>query len=213
MTKATRRLAAAFCALGAAAGADALLASAAAQTCMMGEVRMFNGNFAPAGWAFTDGQLLAVSQNDALFSILGTIYGGDGRTTFALPDLRGRAVVSAGSGPGLNNWILGQKGGQQTTSLTAATVPAHNHTATTTTQMRASSAVSNSSTPVGNSLADEQGENIYNAGPADVNMAAGAVVSSTTLASAGGGIPYDQEQPSLATNYIICIYGTYPTRN
>ncbi|MFY1113097.1 MAG: tail fiber protein, partial [Methanosarcinaceae archaeon] len=94
----------------------------------IGEIRMFAGNFAPRGWAFCDGQLLPISQNTALFSILGTTYGGDGRTTFGLPDLRGRVPVHAGSGPGLSTVRLGDTGGAETVTLSQAQMPSHNHT-------------------------------------------------------------------------------------
>ena len=93
----------------------------------VGEIRMFAGNFAPRGFAFCDGQLLAISQNDALFALLGTTYGGDGRTTFALPDLRGRVPVHAGSGPGLTRRTLGQRAGSEQETLTLSQIPAHNH--------------------------------------------------------------------------------------
>ena len=93
----------------------------------VGEIRMFAGNFAPRGWAYCDGQLLAVSQNDALFSLFGTIYGGDGRTTFGLPDLRGRFPIHAGQGPGLSNRRLGSKGGAETVTVTANQLPSHTH--------------------------------------------------------------------------------------
>src|SRR6056297_3180065 len=96
----------------------------------VGEIRMFAGNFAPRGWAFCDGQLLAVSQNDALFSLLGTIYGGDGRTTFALPDMRGRFPLHPGNGPGLPSYRQGQRGGRPELTLNQTELPAHSHSAT-----------------------------------------------------------------------------------
>ena len=96
----------------------------------VGEIRMFAGNFAPRNWAFCDGQLLSISQNDALFSLFGTIYGGDGRTTFGLPDLRGRTAVHPGTGPGLSNRRWGEKGGTETTTMTINQMPVHHHVIT-----------------------------------------------------------------------------------
>jgi microcystin-dependent protein len=101
--------------------------TANAQEPFIGEIKMFGGNFAPRGFAFCDGQLLSISQNTALFAILGTTYGGDGRTTFGLPDLRGRVPVHAGTGPGLSSYRIGQKGGTETTTITVANLPAHSH--------------------------------------------------------------------------------------
>src|SRR3954468_23228168 len=93
----------------------------------LGEIRMFGGNFAPRGWAFCNGQILSIAQNTALFSLLGTTYGGNGQTTFGLPDLRGRVAVSAGQGPGLSNYSLGELAGSESVTLTSANMPAHNH--------------------------------------------------------------------------------------
>src|SRR5437868_3362158 len=95
----------------------------------VGEIRMFGGNFAPAGWAFCNGQLLAISENDTLFNLIGTTYGGDGQNTFALPDLRGRVPVHMGQGPGLSNYIIGQNGGVETVTVTIAQIPQHTHPA------------------------------------------------------------------------------------
>jgi len=108
----------------------------------VGEIRMFAGNFAPRGWAFCDGQLLAVSQNDALFSLLGTIYGGDGRTTFGLPDMRGRTPLHAGQGPGLSNRRLGAKAGAENVTLTVNQLPSHRH------DWQATTALASSQSPV-----------------------------------------------------------------
>ena len=113
----------------------------------VGEIRMFAGNFAPQGWAFCDGQLLSVNQNDALFSLLGTIYGGDGRTTFGLPDLRGRLPMHAGTGPGLSPQRMGSMGGQENVTLTVNEMPAHSHSA------NAQSVTANSNDPHGRMLA------------------------------------------------------------
>ncbi|MEL7488729.1 MAG: tail fiber protein [Pseudomonadota bacterium] len=214
MTTKFNHLASAAAAIVAMAAIDAAKTEAAAQDdCFIGEIRQFGGTFAPRGWALTDGSLLAVSQFDALFSILGTTYGGDGRTTFALPDLRGRIPIGAGAGPGLSSYRLGQKVGAQTAVLTASTNPSHTHAAATDATLKATTTLANASSPVGALLADEQGENIYNSGTNLVDMDASAVASSTTLSTTGASAGYGIEQPSTVTNYIICIAGIYPSRN
>lgn len=191
----------------------ALTPAVAQQECFIGEVKYWGGNFAPQNWAFTDGQLLAVSQFDALFSILGTTYGGDGRTTFALPDLRGRVPIGTGAGPGLTEVRLGQVGGQQMTTMTAANMPSHTHTAATSTTINATTLSGDSVDPAGRILSDDNTDNIYNSGPKDTAMINGAAASTTTLSASGGNQSFGNEQPSLATNYIICLYGIYPSRN
>ena len=120
----------------------------------LAEIRMFAGNFAPRGWALCEGQLLPISDNQALFSLLGTIYGGDGRTTFALPDFRGRCPISPGNGPGLPGYNVGQKVGAATTSLTVSNLPPHTHAATTTAQANALPSQGDSAVPAGRTWAD-----------------------------------------------------------
>jgi len=169
---------------------------------LIGEIKMFASNFAPRGWAFCDGQLLPVSQNNALFSLIGTLYGGDGRTTFGLPDLRGRVPMHAGDGPGLSGRKLGQRGGQENVTLTEAQMPSHTHT--TTTKASSSARGIQSNTP----------KNAY-WGPgsyttsSNVNMAADAVVTSNT----GGGVPVSNVQPYTVINFIICLEGIFPSRS
>ena len=184
---------------------------------LIGEIKLFAGNFAPRSWAFCEGQLLAISQNSALFSILGTTYGGDGRTTFALPDLRGRAPIGPRTGPGLSPHTLGQRSGTETNNLNTTQLPSHNHTATGTT--KASNAVGTTNNPEGKVLATGKAvvdrstsydANIY-ADAANANMAANDV--SVTVSNTGGNIPINNMQPYLATNYIIALYGIYPSRN
>lgn len=155
----------------------------------LGEITMFAGNFAPRGYAFCHGQLLAISQNQALFSILGTTYGGDGRTSFALPDLRGRAPIQQGQGPGLSNYRLGQKAGSETVTLTAAQLPAHGH---------------------GINIASTNSE----AGdPNAIFIVNSDEMSSTNIGSTTGGQSFSIVQPYLAVNYIIALQGTFPSRN
>lgn len=163
---------------------------------------MFAGNFAPRGWAFCDGQLLAVSQNDALFSLLGTIYGGDGRTTFGLPDLRGRIPVHAGSGPGLSPRQLGAKGGAEKVTLTTNQIATHTHPLT------ASTNNVSASEPTEHVLGQPSSVDLYrpNTTP-DTNMAASAIQG------VGGSQPHSNVQPFLCVNFIIALFGIYPSRH
>lgn len=169
------------------------------------EIKMFGGNFAPRGYALCDGQLLPISQNAALFSILGTTYGGDGRTTFGLPDLRGRTAVHPGSGPGLSQIRLGQKGGAETHTLTVAQMPAHNHAAT----LHATSTRGLSPVPTGKILATKPRTNIYSHVAPDVAMSTGAV----TTADTGGSQSFSIRDPYLAINHIIALVGLFPSRS
>jgi microcystin-dependent protein len=176
----------------------------------LGEIIIFAGNFAPRGWALCDGQLLPISQNTALFSILGTTYGGDGRTTFALPDLRGRAPMHAGQGPGLSDRRLGEQSGTETVTLTTAQIPAHTHTGTV--QLNCNSQQGNSPTPTGNfPAADGSGYSADYAAASNAQMAAAG--GTATLANTGGGQAHNNLQPYLVVNYIIALQGIFPSRN
>jgi microcystin-dependent protein len=166
----------------------------------VGEIRIFAGNFAPRGWALCEGQLLAVSSNDALFSLLGTTYGGDGRTTFGLPDLRGRLPIHGGAGPGLSPRTIGQKLGTETVALTANEMPGHQHA------LAAATATGNQSSPGGQLPAQSSQVMIYIEAAADGAMAAGAIETT------GGGQPHNNLMPALCVNYIIALYGLYPSR-
>lgn len=191
----------------------------------LGQIIMFGGNFAPRGWAFCEGQLLAISQNQALFSILGTTYGGDGRTTFGLPDLRGRAPISAGTGPGLSSYRLGQRGGAENVTLTELQMPSHTHAATveTRTQIAASSQDGTSASPIdGGSLAavaatrgTETNAQIYNDNAPDTVLSAATATATTTVtnAHAGSSQAHNNMQPYLAVYYIIALQGVFPSRN
>lgn len=172
----------------------------------IGQVMLFAGNFAPRGWAFCQGQILSIAQNTALFSILGTTYGGNGQTTFALPDLRGRVAIGTGQGPGLPVINLGQMDGAPTHTLIITEMPAHNHTA----QAQGNSGSGDSSSPNGNTWATSTSrDNVYiNAAP-NGPMAANTV----TVGIAGGSQPHNNMQPYLGMNYIIAIEGIYPSRN
>lgn len=200
----------------------ATIGAAQAQDCMMGEVRLFAGNYAPQNWALANGQLLPISQNTALFSILGTTYGGDGRATFALPDLRGRVAVSAGQGSGLSPYVLGEMGGSEANTLTVSQMPMHNHPATTTssttTTLKASGTTANSADPTDRVLANAGNTRVYvaDSAPAIAMNAAAAqssTTSTTTVGIVGGSLPVNNIQPFETLNYIVCMYGYYPPRN
>ena len=165
------------------------------------EVRIFAGNFAPRGWAFCNGQILPIAQNTALFSLIGTTYGGDGRTTTALPDMQGRAPMHPGNGPGLSSRRLGERSGTSAVTLTEAELPAHGHT------HNASPAPSASLAPDNGSYAARSiGGNAYVAAAPDANLNAAAVTVS------GGGQAHNNMQPFTALNFIIALVGIYPSR-
>ena len=178
----------------------------------IGQIIMFGGNFAPRGWAFCDGQLLAISQNEALFSILGTTYGGDGRTTFALPDLRGRYAMHPGHGPGLSDRRLGQKGGTENVTLTDAQIPAHNHPASATGSIRVHEEDATTTEPNGNILATSA-QNTYSTGGADAALNAGALQVNVTLGNNGGSQSHTNMPPFECANFIIALVGVYPSRS
>ncbi len=170
--------------------------------CYIGSVVLFAGNFAPKGWAFCNGQILPIAQSTALFSLLGTTYGGNGTTTFALPDFRGRVPVSQGQGPGRNPVDLGEMGGSETATITVNQMPSHNHTV----NVPAGEAQASSDTPGGNILT-AQNTNFY-AEVATADNGYGGVAA----ASSGGNQPIDVRPPSLALNYIIALQGVFPSR-
>ena len=167
----------------------------------VGEIRMFAGSFAPQGWAFCDGQLLTVSQNDALFSLFGTIYGGDGRTTFGLPDLRGRVPIHAGSGPGLSPRSLGSALGSETEALAIPTLTNHSHT------YQASEHIADEAHPTGNVLAQPAAASPYFPAVPSVGLAAAAV------SNVGEGQSHQNVMPFLCVNFIVALFGVYPSRN
>jgi microcystin-dependent protein len=169
----------------------------------IGEIRIFAGNFAPRSWALCDGQLLAVSQNNALFSLLGTTYGGDGRTTFGLPDLRGRIPIHYGSGPGLTPRSIGSRFGTETETLTANQIPPHTH------NIKCTNGVGNKKDG-GTHIAAGNLARVYAEPPTDTNDFSN--LNSGTILNTGGQA-HDNLMPSLCVNFIICLSGIYPSRS
>jgi len=165
------------------------------------EIRIMASNFAPRGWATCDGQLMPLSQNTALFSLLGTTYGGNGKSNFALPDLQGRAPVQPGQAPGLSLYDLGQTGGETTVTLLESEMPAHSHAP------RAVNDVGDANTPAGLSMSRSSGAAVY-------NMAASPQVRMSNLAIApvGGSQPHNNMQPYLTLLFIIALQGVFPPR-
>jgi microcystin-dependent protein len=165
------------------------------------EIRIFGFNFAPTGWATCDGQLLPISQNTALFSLLGTFYGGDGKTTFALPNFQGSAGVSQGQGAGLSPYFVGQQGGSQTVTLLQSEIPVHTHAWT------AANSDSTDQSPVNEMLAGGVGGiTMYAAAGSQTPLALQA------LAPAGGSLPHNNMMPFLTLNYCIALQGVFPPR-
>lgn len=168
----------------------------------LGSLLIFGGNFAIRGYAMCNGQLLSVSANTALFAILGTVYGGNGVQTFGLPDLRGRAPMHFGQGPGLSLYELGERAGTETTTLLTSNMPAHNHL------INANHKTGTSAEPSGNYLAQgPSGATIYTNVHPDTTLAVNAV------SPAGSNLPFNNLQPYLALNYLITVEGLFPVRN
>jgi microcystin-dependent protein len=166
------------------------------------EIRIFPFNFAPRGWAWCDGQIMPISQNTALFSLLGTTYGGNGKSNFALPDLQGRAPMHPGQGPGLSLHDLGETGGSETVTLLESEIPAHAHA------LMAQGAPADTNVPVGNSIARVIGATPY-LPPAGAPLAA---MSDQALAPAGGDQPHNNMQPYLTFYFCIALQGVFPPR-
>jgi microcystin-dependent protein len=175
-------------------------------TPFLAQITMFGGNFAPRGWADCSGQILAISQNDALFALLGTTYGGDGQVTFALPDLRGRVPLHAGNstGPGLSPRILGQSSGSEEVTLIVNELPAHSHA------LAASSAGGNSPSPENAVISTDPGG--ASAGFSTV-PAPNNALSPAAMGPVGGGLPHNNIPPFLCVRYIIALEGIFPSRN
>lgn len=184
----------------------------------IGEISLFGGNFAPRGWALCAGQLLPISQNTALFSLVGTTYGGDGRTTFGLPNLQGRAAVGSGNGPGLSNAIIGQRTGVETVAPTTAELPSHTHSVTSTTSFDAQSGEATQHSPAGGALSEPTvqgmaGVLLYSELTPDTVLEGGSVSGTLEVANTGSSTPHQNMQPFQVMNYIIAIQGIFPSRN
>lgn len=165
----------------------------------IGEIRMFAGNFEPAGWKFCNGQVLPISEYDTLFQLIGTTYGGDGQSNFALPDLQSRVPIHMGAGPGLSGHILAESGGTEEVTLTIQQIPSHTHPAL-------ANNTGASDSPNGNVWATASGAiKPYGAGPGDVNMNTGS------LAQVGSSQPHENMIPYLCFSFIISLFGVFPT--
>ena len=169
----------------------------------IGELMLFGGNFAPRGWAMCNGQLLSIAQNTALFSILGTTYGGNGTTTYALPDLRGRVPIHMGQGPGLSNYSEGEVGGSETVTLLTTQMPAHGHATSVAAASTATTKNPNNALPAFTAAGTSYGT------AADLTMAGNMV----NVGASGGNQPHQNIQPFLTLNWCICLEGIYPSRN
>lgn len=167
----------------------------------IGEIRLFAGNFAPAGWAFCHGQSLPISENDALFTLIGTTYGGDGETTFNLPDLRSRVPIHLGTGSGLPTYVIGEAGGVESVTLTTQQIPIHSH------QLLATSSAGSANSPTGRVTAAPPSIDLYIEDTPSANAAGEAI------APAGGSQPHENMQPFLCINYIISLFGIFPQQN
>ncbi len=167
----------------------------------IGQIMIFGGNFPPKGWAFCDGSLLAIASNTALFSILGTMYGGNGTTTFGLPDLRGRVPIGMGQGPGLGNYVEGQMGGEVNHTLLVTEMPAHNHVISAATSSEGAST-------------NQPGSNIPGSAPAYQSTGnADGSLGGITCGPSGSSQPHNNMQPYTAMNYIIALQGIFPSRS
>jgi len=178
-----------------------IIDTASAQDPVLGEIKLVGFNFTQRGWLKCEGQLLPISQYSALFSLLGTTYGGDGRTSFGLPDLRGRVPVGVGQGPGLSNVSWGQRSGSELSTLIIANLPSHTHLAYGTT-VDGTSATPAGNLPAGTKRLDPE----YGTGTL-------TAMSNTMLGNTGSNIPVTNTQPSLVLNYMICTQGRFPSRN
>jgi microcystin-dependent protein len=173
----------------------------------LGEIRAFGFNFAPKSWAMCNGQLLSIQQNAALFSLLGTFYGGNGVTTFALPDLRGRGAVNQGQGPGLSNYVIGEQTGTETVTLISTQMPQHNHL------WAANNAVGDQPSPLNSFLA---GAKVLDGTQVPTYAAPGGAtvpLATNMLATTGNNLPHQNMQPYLVVNYCIALSGIFPSRN
>lgn len=177
----------------------------------MAIIKMFAGNYAPQGFMFCQGQVLSIASNTALFALLGTMYGGDGQTTFALPDLRGRSAVGTGQGPGLSYISISEMAGINNTTLLTSNLPMHTHTGMVSVKPQVNGDSANSDTPEGAYPATSNSQ-IYNTTPG-AGQFGGPFQAQVTLGIAGGSQPLSITNPELGMNFIICVEGIFPPRN
>jgi len=168
----------------------------------VGQLLLVGFNFAPTGWAFASGQILLISQNTALFSLLGTMYGGDGKSNFALPNLQGAVAIGFGQSPGLQNYIQGETGGAQTVTVIPSETPIHNHT------VAAAAHPASASSPVNNAFADSAAGSIYSTSTSPLTQMSAAAISPF-----GGNQPHNNMMPYVGLNWIIALQGIYPSRS
>ncbi len=173
----------------------------------VGEIKMVGFNYAPRGWAFCNGQVMSIAQNTALFSLLGTTYGGNGTTTFALPDLRSRVPIHPGQGTGLSPYVQGQLGGTENVTLTQQQMPAHNHLINASKESGTAASPANASLAVASVPSTGDPVSTYNTGPLDVTLSSG------TVSTIGGSQPHPNIQPYLCVYFIIALQGIFPSRN
>ncbi len=178
----------------------------------VGQLSMFAGNFAPAGWMLCQGQLIPIAENEVLFQLIGTTYGGDGQSTYGLPDLRSRVPIHMGQGGGLSNYAIGESGGVETVTLNFQQIPQHNHLATTVTPTPG-----NTDTPASNTIvADEQvglgTSSPFTYTPFNAGAPNQVVLANGTVVNTGGSQPHENVQPILAINFIISMFGIFPSQ-
>lgn len=169
----------------------------------VGEIRMFAGHFAPAGWMFCSGQLLSIAENETLFVLIGTTYGGDGQSNFGLPDLRGRLPINQGQGPGLSNYALSQRAGVESVTLSLLQMPSHNH-------VPQANSGPGSTGPGGGVWASSSGIQAHAPRPFGVDVVA---MNPASVGIQGGNQPHENRMPYLAVNFIISLFGIFPTQN
>lgn len=171
----------------------------------VGEIKMFGGNFPPNGWAFCQGQVVPISENETLFNLIGTTYGGDGQSTFAYPNLASRVAVHQGTGPGLSTYQIGEVAGVESVTLSTQQIPVHNHNVLIT---QTNQQLGPGNAYFATATSSQAGVNAYNnTAPADTPLV------NTSLQQAGGSQPHDNIQPTLAINFIISLFGIFPTQN
>ncbi len=178
----------------------------------VGEIRMFGGNFAPAGWAFCDGALLSISENETLYNLIGTTFGGDGQSTFGMPDLRSRIPVHTGTNLQTGtNYVFGSFAGTESVTLTGNQIPSHAHAVTGELNMKTrASNPDNQLSPVGNAIAIAPGKKYFSRNPS-ANGFMGPLATNITLNSSGSSIPHNNMQPYVCVNFIISLFGVFPT--